>query len=101
MLETVDKYKYLGVVFHEKMDFSYNADVLGKGAGRALGSIINKIHHLKDFGFHGYEKLFAACVEPILDYCSSVWGFKKFQQLDNVQDSIRIPFVVRIMFVLT
>jgi hypothetical protein len=49
MLETVDKYKYLGIIMHEK-------------AGRALGSLINKIHNLKDFGFRAYEILSNSCV---------------------------------------
>ena len=85
-LETVDKYKYLGVVFHDKMDLSFNCDTLSKAGGRALGSIINKVHGLKDFGFRSYEKLFDSCVTTILDYCASVWGYKKTQKIDNVQN---------------
>lgn len=85
-LETVDKYKYLGVVFHEKMDISHNCDVLSKAGGRALGSIINRIHGLKEFGFKSYEKLYDSCVTSILDYCASVWGYKNNQKIDNVQN---------------
>lgn len=86
VLETVDKYKYLGVTLHEKNDFTHNAEALAKGAGRALGGIINKIHTLKEFGFNSYEKLYTSCIIPILDYSASVWGFKQFQQIDNVQN---------------
>jgi hypothetical protein len=50
MLETVESYKYLCVIFHEKNNFSLNCDALAKGGGRALGSIISKIHNLKDIG---------------------------------------------------
>lgn len=85
VLETVDQYKYLGIIFHEKSDFTSNCEALAKGAGRALGSIISKIHKLKDFGFRSYEKLYNSCVVPILDYCSSVWGLKHYQCIDNVQ----------------
>jgi hypothetical protein len=85
-LETVEAYKYLGVIFHEKHDFSNNCDALAKGAGRALGSIINKIHNYKEFGFKSFEKLYNSCVIPILDYCASVWGNKHFQQIDNIQN---------------
>ena len=42
-LETVDRYKYIGVIFQEKLDFTHDADALAKGAGRALGSIIAKL----------------------------------------------------------
>ena len=76
VLETTDRYKYLGVIFHEKQDYSINSEALGKAAGRALGSIISKIHSLKEFGFKAYEKLYSSCVMPILDYCSAVWGLK-------------------------
>ena len=85
VLETVERYRYLGVIFHEKCDNTYNSEALGKGAGRALGSIISKIYHLKDFGFKSFEKLFYSCVVPVMDYCSSVWGFKTYQHIDNIQ----------------
>ena len=52
---------------------------------QALGKIISKIHNYKDFGFKSYQKLFESCVVPILDYCSSVWGYKHYQTIDNVQ----------------
>ena len=85
-LETVDRYKYLGVIFHEKMDFSHHADALAKGAGRALGGIISKIHNLKEFGFKTFDKLYNSCVTPILDYSSSTWGFKQYTSIDCVQN---------------
>ena len=49
-LETVSTYKYLGVIFNEKCTFLNNAENLTKAGGRALGSIISKIHNLKEFG---------------------------------------------------
>ena len=89
-LETVSTYKYFGVIFNEKCTFLNNAENLAKAGGRALGSIISKIHNLKEFGIKTFEKLFNACVVPILDYCSSVWGFNNFSSVDDVQNrSIR------------
>jgi hypothetical protein len=86
LLETVDHYKYLGVIFQEKCDFTLNCESLSKAAGRALGSVVNKIHQLKDFGFRAFEKLFNSCVVPILDYGSSTWGYKRYQTVENVQN---------------
>ena len=83
---TVSIYKYLGVIFNEKCTFLNNAENLAKTGGRALGSIISKIHNLKEFGIRTFEKLFNACVVPILDYCSSVWGFNNFSSVDDVQN---------------
>jgi hypothetical protein len=89
VLETVDRYKYLGVIFNDKSDFTLNCESLSKGAGRALGSIINKIHNLKVFCFRSYEKLFNCCVIPILDYGASVWGAKQYQTIDSNQIFLR------------
>ena len=86
ILELTEKYKYLGVIFTEKNDFTLNAENLARGGGRALGSIITKLRSLKDFGINTYEKLFNACVVPILDYHSSVWGFKDYNAIDCVQN---------------
>ena len=85
ILETVDRYRYLGVIFQEKCDYTFNCEALAKGAGRALGGIISKIHNLRDLGFKSFDKLFHSCVSPIMDYCSSVWGVKRHQSLENVQ----------------
>lgn len=50
LLETVGQYKYLGVIFNEENSFSTNCETLAKGTGRALGSVISKVHNLKDIG---------------------------------------------------
>ena len=90
ILQITDKYKYLGVIFSEKKDYTLNVGNLAAAGGRALGAIISKIHSLKEFGIKTYEKLYSACVVPILDYCSSVWGYKDFSCVDTVQNkSIR------------
>ena len=54
-LEYVDSYKYLGVIFDEKRDFKKNAENLAKSGGRALGSVISKIHTNKFIGVLTYE----------------------------------------------
>ena len=85
VLQTVDRYKYLGIIFQDRGSFEHNCETLAKGAGRALGKIISKIHNYKNFGFKSFTKLYDSCVTPILDYCSGVWGGKPFQSIDNVQ----------------
>ena len=84
IIETVDRYKYLEVIFHDKTCFSFHCDYLAKGAGPALGKLVSKIHNFKDFGFKSYNKLFESRVVPILDYCASVLGFKHYQTIDIV-----------------
>lgn len=55
--------------------FHSHCEALTKAAGRALGGLIKKIHGLMDFGFKSYQKLVYNCVVPVMDYCSSVWGY--------------------------
>ena len=55
---------------------------------RALGCIISKLQSIKDFGIKTYEKLCNACVVPILDYHSSVWGYRDYSTIDSVQNKI-------------
>ena len=82
----METHKYLGVIFHEKSEFSQTADALATGGGRALGGIISKLHGLKDFGFKTFEKLYYSCVVPVTYYSSSVWGYKPYAQLDYIQN---------------
>lgn len=79
-LETVDNYKYLGITFTYSENFIENGERLAKAGGRALGKMISSIHNNKDFRLNSYEKLFYSCVIPVLDYSSSVWGFKNFNR---------------------
>ena len=57
-----------------------------EAGGRALGGVISKIHHLKDFGIKTFEKLFTSCVVPVLDYSSSIRGYKDFACLNQIQN---------------
>ena len=86
ILNITEQYKYLGVIFHEKKKFDTNAENLSKAPGRALGALITKIQCMKECGFKTFQKLFNSCVVPILDYNSSVWGFKDYPYVDNVQN---------------
>ena len=37
ILQYSEEYEYLGLIFHEKINFHKNADTLPKAGGRALG----------------------------------------------------------------
>ena len=84
--ESVDKYKYLGIVLDEHLDFNTTASVLAGSAGRALGSINTKFKKLKGLGFKTFTTLFHSGVAPILDYCSSIWGYQKLDQINTIQN---------------
>ncbi len=85
MLNIVDRYKYLGVVLQENLDFKITEEVLAGAAGRALGAIISKFKCLKNVGFNTFSQLYQANVVPIVDYRSSVWGYANYDFCVKVQ----------------
>ena len=72
-LETVKKYKYLGIVVDSHLKFNEAIEVLCVSVGRGLGSLINKIQNLKNLDYGLYTKLYNSCVTPIMDYRSCCW----------------------------
>ncbi len=51
----------------------------------ALGAIISKYKHINGLGYYTYPKVYNSGIHPILDYCSEVWGFKQFKQIEAIQ----------------
>jgi hypothetical protein len=86
IIECVDKYKYLGIILDEHLDFNVIATVLASSASRALGSIYTKFSKLKGLGFSTFNILYHSGVVPVLDYCSSIWGYQNFGQIDTIQN---------------
>ena len=85
-LDIDEKYKYLGIVMDEFLDFNTTASVLAESGGRALGAVYSKFKYNKGFGYETYTKMFNTGIVPILDYCSGVWGFSKFNKVDTIQN---------------
>ena len=75
VIDYVCKYKYLGVVFHEHMDFIECANYLADAAGRALGAVISKFRKLKNIRFLTFTKLFNAMVNPVMDYSAGALSY--------------------------
>ncbi len=83
-VEKVSEYKYLGVLLNENFDYLKTAELLASAAGRALGSVINKVKVNKDLGYNTFTTLIDSCVMPILLYGSGVWGLKNFKVCEDV-----------------
>ncbi len=86
IVDIVERYKYLGLVFDEFLDFNVTAGTLADSAGRALGAIYSKFKILKGLGYKTYTKMYETGVVPILDYCSGVWGFNRSSKADGIQN---------------
>ena len=75
-LKIVTKYKYLGVILDEFLDYRVTAEVLADAGGRALGGIIHKLQPLRDVRYETFKKLFETCVKPISNYAAAIWAYK-------------------------
>ncbi len=62
VLEIVDKYKYLGTVLNEYLNFNVTADVRAGAGGRALGAVISQFSNLRNIAYTTFSKLFQKSV---------------------------------------
>jgi len=85
VIEYVQEYKYLGLVLNEHLNYTNTIDILAKAAGRALGACVTKFRNIKNMGFKTYTTIFEACVNPVLNYASEIWGFKTYAKCESIQ----------------
>ncbi len=83
ILEIVENYTYLGIVFTWNGKFDKARRELAKKATRAMFAIIQKGRKLK-LEIDIMIKLFDTCVVPILLYGSEIWGYESVEILERV-----------------
>ncbi len=84
ILEVVDEYIYLGIIFNYNGNFNKAKNRLCTLANNAMFAILNRGRRLEldiDTQIH----LFNSIVEPILLYGSEVWGYENLQCIERVQ----------------
>ena len=60
-----------------------------KAAGRALGAVYMKYLYAGGMSYDVYTKLIESVVEPVLFYCSGIWGTRKFPKVQRVLTASR------------
>ena len=84
-ISVVDRYKYLGLVVNEFLDYDLTAAMVAKAAGRALGLLIAKCKAYGGIPFDCYTRLYNALVQPIIDYGAAIWGTKEYSCINAIQ----------------
>ena len=84
-MEVTDRYRYLGLVLTEHLDYNITAKSVAQAAHRALGILIAKGRVHGGFPYSIYTKLYNTLVQPIIDYGSHVWGHKTFAAIQAMQ----------------
>ena len=85
-IELTDKYKYLGLWFQEHLDLKYATTELAKSAGRALSALYAKFKRSGGMAYDVFTKLYTSLVQPILYYCSGIWGLSNHSKINTVQN---------------
>ena len=85
-LDYADSYRYLGLWFHVHCDMRYAVKELVKSASRALGFLTHKYYSCGDMHYNVFTKLYESIVQPVLTYCSGVWGICKYTEVYTVQN---------------
>ncbi len=92
-VDYASSYRYLGCYLNEFRDFTHTAQVLAESAGQAIESIINKHKWTGGINYKVYKTLYDSCVQPIMDYCGDVWGFKNYAKCNSVQNRAISAFI--------
>ena len=92
-IKVVDRYKYLGIILQENLDYTATSEVLAGAGGRALGFLLNKYKKLNGLSYNTFTKLYKTCVCPILDYGSEIWGARKYHKIDQIQNRAMRAFL--------
>ena len=85
-IQTVDKYKYLGLWFNEHLDMTVMANEVARCAHRALGLLLAKVKAAGGIPLDIFTKLYCGCVQPVIDYGAAVWGQRSFSSINAVQN---------------
>lgn len=83
ILQIVDEYTYLGVLFYWNGSFQKHKKMLYDKACRAMYAVVQKGLSM-NINFEMLFKLFDACVSPILLYGVEVWGYENLDIIEKV-----------------
>jgi hypothetical protein len=86
VIETVDRYRYLGLVLTEFMDLNITVKYVALAAQRALGVLVAKSKSQGGLPYPVFTKLYDTFVQPIIDYGAAIWGHKSFSCIQKVQN---------------
>lgn len=83
-LKVVEKYRYLGLILTEFIDYSETAKQVAAAAGRALGLLIAKSKAHGGMPYACFSHLYDALVQSVINYGSAVWGDREFSCISAV-----------------
>ena len=86
ILQIVDRYTYLGVLFHEHLDYNVTVKSVAQSASRALGLLIAKCKILGGVPYNVFTKLYDSVVWPVINYSAPLWGVRTYSCIEAVHN---------------
>ena len=83
-VNVLNSYKYLGLVLTDSLNFEMAVRSVAQSANRALGLLICKVKTNGGVPYECFVKLFDSLVWPILSYGASIWGTRRFPDIEAV-----------------
>ena len=83
-IDVDSSYKYLGFWVNEFLDMKFSIREITKSASRALGAIYSNFLCAGGMNISVYTKLVETMVEPVLFFCSGIWGHTNFSEIESV-----------------
>jgi hypothetical protein len=84
-IATTDRYKYLGLVLTEHLDYAVTTKVVAQSANIALGLVIAKAKSFGGVSYDVFTKLSESVVCPVIAYGAAIWGTEMFNCIHTVQ----------------
>ena len=85
-IDFTDKYKYLGLILNEYLDYHVTAKAVSQSDGRALGLLIAKSKAYGGMPYDCFTKCYDALVRSVINYGAAVWGFKEYSCINAIQN---------------
>ena len=86
-LESVDSYKYLGVVFKDNLERKDQVERVSKKAIRNLNFVMRQLRGTQT---QVKEKAYLTLIRPVLEYASSVWDPYKVGEIKSIEKVQRL-----------
>ena len=85
LLEVVNCFTYVGLAFTMQLSLNRMCSDLAKKGKRVLVTLLSSLYEYGQMPKHVFFTLFDMKVVPILIYGSEIWGFKKYDILEQIQ----------------
>ncbi len=85
-IHIVDRYKYLGLILSEHLDYHFTTTMVAQAASQVLGLLIAKDKAHGGMPFICYSKLYDSLVQPVISYGAPIWATKDYTCIAAVQN---------------